>query len=193
MLGKGYSSSSLIILSELENRLPLLKPTCPPKATKEVHAEGCPLNKVWLNGNCPSAMRAHSIVSLSLFCMPEPARPSSRLPRKVDLQGAVLTLPSLSRSAGADRERMPAERSLCLQSSECVPRPCGGSLGCRSVQTLPPHIGSELELRSLASSQPQGHQLGHRRDLPAAPGDNRAWCQHLPQGRNVETVNAPSK
>ena len=152
--GKGYSSSSLIILRELENRLPLLKPTCPPKATKEVHAEGCPLNKVWLNGNCPSAMRAHSIVSLSLFCMPEPARPSSRLPRKVDLQGAVLTLPSLSRSAGAERERMPAERSLCLQSSECVPRPCGGSLGCRSVQTLPPHIGSELELRSLASSAP---------------------------------------
>ena len=65
--GKGYSSSSLIILRELENRLPLLKPTCPPKATKEVHAEGCPLNKVWLNGNCPSAMRAHSIVSLSLL------------------------------------------------------------------------------------------------------------------------------
>ena len=72
MLGKRYSSSSLIILRELENRLPLLKPTWPPKATKEVHAEGCPLNKVWLNGNCPSAMRTHSTVSLSFVCQSLP-------------------------------------------------------------------------------------------------------------------------
>ena len=82
---------------------------------------------------------------------------------------------------------MPAESSLCLQSSESVPWPCGGSLGCRSVQTLPPHIGSELELRSLASSA---------RGPPVGTSEGSAgcsWCQHLPQGRNVETVNAPSK
>ena len=108
--------------------------------------------------------------------MPEPARPSLALPRNVDLQGAVLTLllrPFRGLQALNEKECLlcavkaqPVPPIICV----CVPRPCGGSLGCRSVQTVPPRIGSELELRSLAPAP--GPQVGTSEGCGGSASDN---------------------
>ena len=91
--GKGYFPSSLVGAEEGVWEQHCHCSSLPAAQThKRSPCKSCPLDKVWLNGNCPSDMRTHSTVSLSLLCMPEPARPSLALPRNVDLQGAVLTL-----------------------------------------------------------------------------------------------------
>ena len=154
---------------------------------------------MWLNGNCPSNMRTHSTVSLSPLYAGACPSLLRALPRNVDLQGAVLTLllhPFRGLHALNKKEcqlcavkAQPVPPIICV----CVPWPCGGSLGCRSVQTVPPRIGSELELRSLSPrSRATSWDMGGmwRVSMPAV---TTHWCQHLPQGRNVETVNAPSK
>ena len=190
--GKGYFPSSLVG----ESSIAIAQAYPPAQAHKRSPCKSCPLDKVRLNGNCPSAMRTHSTVSLSLLCMPEPARPSLTLPRNVDLQGAVLTLllrPFPGLQPLNEKECLLCTVEACTSNHlcVCVPRPCGGSLGCRSVQTVPPRIGSELELRSLAPAP--GPQVGTSEGCGGSATVTTRWCQHLPQGRNVETVNTPSK
>ena len=91
----------------------------PPAQThKRSPCKSCPLDKVWLNGNCPSDMRTHSAVSLSALyaraCPSLLSPPTQRRPTRSSTNPPSLPL---SRSAALNEK----ECLLCTVKAQPVP------------------------------------------------------------------------